>query len=76
MSLDMASKKKHRSNFPGKDLVEELFSLGGQLRELEQRAGALGLFTGHRELLECPQCGLCEDVTSDGRLITVESANK
>ena len=30
----------------------------------------LGVFTNDRELLECPRCGLLEDVTSTGLLIT------
>lgn len=30
----------------------------------------MGIFTDDRELLECPHCGLMEDVASSGLLIT------
>jgi len=30
----------------------------------------LGIFTDDRELLECPNCGLLEDVTAKGLLVT------
>jgi len=35
-----------------------------------EQAKALGIFTGERELLECPECRLVEDVDCDGRLMT------
>ncbi len=41
---------------------------------LKAEAKALGVFTNERELLACPQCGLVEDVTSDGLLITSHSS--
>ena len=34
------------------------------------QAKALGIFTADRELLECPKCGLLEDVAFDGTLMT------
>jgi len=37
---------------------------------LQAKARALGLFTNDRELLECHKCGLLEDVTINGLLIT------
>lgn len=41
-----------------------------QLEQVKQQARALGIFTDDRELLECPSCGLLEDVTSEGLLMT------
>ncbi len=40
---------------------------------LRAQALALGVFAEDRELLECPKCGLGEDVLSDGRLVTYRS---
>jgi hypothetical protein len=48
----------------------KLHELARQLTELQKRAKALGVFANDRELLECPGCGLLEDVTSTGLLIT------
>jgi hypothetical protein len=48
----------------------KLHELARQLTDLQKRAKALGVFTNDRELLECPGCGLLEDVTSTGLLIT------
>ena len=47
-----------------------LLDLCQQLKHLQNQAEALGLFVGDRELLDCPDCGLCEDVTAEGLLIT------
>lgn len=41
-----------------------------QLEQVKRQARALGMFTHDRELLECPSCGLLEDVTADGLLVT------
>ncbi|MBI5015921.1 MAG: hypothetical protein HZB55_10575 [Deltaproteobacteria bacterium] len=41
-----------------------------ELEKVRQQARAMGLFAEERELLECPKCGLWEDVTCDGLLIT------
>jgi hypothetical protein len=45
----------------------KLHELASQLAGLQKRAKALGVFTNDRELLECPRCGLLEDVTSNAR---------
>ncbi|MEK6284704.1 MAG: hypothetical protein AABO57_03085 [Acidobacteriota bacterium] len=37
---------------------------------VQEQARSLGLFPGDRELLECPKCGLLEDVLMGGKLIT------
>ena len=41
-----------------------------RVAELQEQARSLGLFLEDRELLECPKCGLLEDVTIGGILIT------
>lgn len=51
-------------------LDRELRALAGELARLHQRAAALGVFTQNRELLQCPACGLLEDVLIGGELIT------
>jgi len=53
-----------------KRLDPELRRLVAHLDVVRKQAKALGLFTNERELLECPGCGLMEDVTADGILIT------
>ena len=40
------------------------------LGALQQQARRLGVFTGERELLTCPGCGLMEDVACSGLLMT------
>jgi uncharacterized C2H2 Zn-finger protein len=52
----------------------KLHALARQLSDLQKRAKALGVFANDRELLECPRCGLLEDVTSTGLLITCRAA--
>ena len=47
-------------------------ALAQQLTELRIHARELGLFTDDRELLTCTSCGLMEDVTSEGFLITCD----
>ena len=47
-----------------------LVGLFRQLQQLQAQAKALGIFTDERNLLTCPHCGLFEDVTFDGFLIT------
>jgi hypothetical protein len=44
--------------------------LASRIVALQAKARALGLFTNDRELLECQKCGLLEDVTFNGQLIT------
>ena len=52
------------------ELIRKLKPLVAQVTALQAQARAIGLFANDRELLECPRCGLKEDVTCDGRLIT------
>lgn len=51
-------------------LAKTIAPLARQLTALQQQMHAHGLFTNDRELLECENCGLKEDITFDGRLIT------
>lgn len=57
-----------------KENRKSLNLLAAELTELKARATALGVFTSDRELLACPGCGLVEDVTCDGLLITYMSS--
>ncbi len=50
--------------------MKALHALATQLAALQKQARALGLFAGDRELLACAKCGLLEDVTFSGYLIT------
>ena len=50
--------------------MKGLIAIVRQLEKIKQEARALGIFTEDRKLLECPDCGLMEDVTINGLLIT------
>ena len=52
------------------ELIRKLQPLVARVTALQAQARTLGLFANDRELLECPGCGLTEDVACDGRLIT------
>ena len=51
-------------------LSPDLAVLVARLKEVQQEAEKAGLFLSHRPLLQCPACGLWEDVAFDGRLMT------
>lgn len=51
-------------------LVAALTPHLGELERLRSLAKKMGVFTGDRELLQCPRCELTEDVLVNGRLIT------
>ena len=60
-----------RANKSGKqDGMNGLSAAVRQLEQAKQQARVLGIFTDDRELLECPSCGLLEDVTFEGLLVT------
>ena len=42
---------------------------------IRKQADALGIFVDDRELLECPHCGLMENVAVDGTLFTCHAKN-
>ena len=48
----------------------DIQSLAQEITEIKKQADELGLFTHERDLLECKFCGLMEDVTFEGFLIT------
>jgi predicted RNA-binding Zn-ribbon protein involved in translation (DUF1610 family) len=50
--------------------MDGLIALARQLEQVKVQARALGIFANDRELLECPNCGLLEDVTATGLLVT------
>ena len=50
--------------------MKTLRHLATQLAAIQEKARALGLFVGDRELLSCPACGLRENVLFSGELIT------
>jgi hypothetical protein len=51
-------------------LSADLAQMCERLSKLHAHAASLGLFTNDRELLACPSCGLQDDVTIEGILIT------
>lgn len=50
---------------------DNLLNFAKKLIKIKEEAKMLGIFTDDRELLECPICGLMEDVDVNGRLFTV-----
>jgi len=48
------------------ELLKEIKPVAEQLQTLQEQAERLGVFTGDRELLECAECGLEEDVAVGG----------
>ena len=56
--------------------TDSLVELVSRLEEVKRQARALGLFTDDRDLLECPDCGLLEDVTAEGLLVTYPKDSK
>ena len=50
--------------------MKKLRAVAAEVVALQAKARAFGLFTNDRELLECPKCGLQEDVAFSGHLIT------
>ncbi len=59
-----------------KDGTDGLIAAVRQLKQAKQQARALGIFTDDRELLECPSCGLLEDVTAEGVLVTYPNTSE
>ena len=53
-----------------RSVPRELVELSRKLAKVKAQARALGIFTDDRELLACPNCGLLEDVTAKGLLVT------
>lgn len=55
---------------PLNNLYASIKQLAEQLVAVQKQADQMGLFTDDRELQECPHCGLMENVTHTGLLIT------
>jgi predicted RNA-binding Zn-ribbon protein involved in translation (DUF1610 family) len=51
-------------------LIAAIAPLAKQIAAIQQQMHALGMFANDRELLDCPHCGLLEDVIISGLLIT------
>jgi len=51
-------------------LADDIGKLVRRMQPMIEKAEALGIFTNDRELLECPNCGLKEDVLATGQLVT------
>jgi hypothetical protein len=70
------TEKKKRSAKTEEEPVkkeERLYSMAEAINELNLKLTTLGGFDHSRELLSCPACGLFEEVTDKGMLITAES---
>ena len=59
-----------------KSRIKGLTALVRKLEGVKKQAKALGIFTDDRELIECPSCGLLEDVTIEGVLVTYQKDSK
>ena len=64
------------SKFGKKNEMDDLIALARQLEQVKHQARALGIFTNDRELLECSSCGLLEDVTAEGQLVTYPKSSR
>lgn len=51
-------------------LIAAIAPLARQIAAIRQQMHALGMFANDRELLDCPHCGLREDVLISGQFIT------
>ena len=49
-------------------LIEKVKPLAREIVALNQQAKAMGIFTNHRDLAECKECQLFEDVSAQGIL--------
>ena len=52
------------------ELAADISKLVRHMQPVIEKAEALGIFTHDRELLECQNCGLKEDVRTSDQLIT------
>jgi hypothetical protein len=70
------TEKKKRSTRKEEETVkkeERLYSMAEAINELNLKLTTLGGFDHSRQLLNCPACGLFEDVNDKGMLMTAES---
>jgi hypothetical protein len=69
--MNRGTHKKHedgKNSFSG--LAQKIKPLVKEIVQIKKQAKALSIFVNDRELLECPGCGLVEDVTFEGSLMT------
>ncbi len=52
--------------------MDSLLSAVRRLQEAKRQARALGMFAEDRDLLECPVCGVWEDVNCEGMLLVYQ----
>ena len=69
-NIDVMEKSKY------KRIDKNMIKLAVTMKELQKQAESLGIFAEMRELLECKNCGLLEDVAYNGHLITYISGNE
>jgi predicted RNA-binding Zn-ribbon protein involved in translation (DUF1610 family) len=67
---------KYRKRTGLMNRAKGLSELVRKLEEFKKQARALGIFTDDRELIECPSCGLLEDVKAGGMLVTYQKGSK
>jgi|GEM_PF-2391672 len=53
-----------------KKALQDLMQLASRMAELHKQLESKGVFVGERDLLECDNCTLMEDVMMDGHLVT------
>ncbi|NUM50925.1 MAG: hypothetical protein HUU48_07385 [Flavobacteriales bacterium] len=58
-----------------KKKIDPIVKLASEIQKIQKQAKALGIFINDRELIECQNCGLLEDVQSNGKLITYFKEN-
>ena len=57
------------------DLVDRLKPIIQDFKKLQAQAKSLGIFANHRDLAECNDCKLFEDITSYGVLFVYRGDN-
>lgn len=59
-----------------KGLSKEMHRLARAIVKIKAEAKKLGLFAEDRDLIDCPRCGLEEDVACGGKLLVTAPANR
>jgi hypothetical protein len=67
-TAQLRTEREHTGS--GVSIVTAIAPLARQIAGLQDQMRQLGMFANDRELLRCKSCGLIEDVTSTGFLIT------
>ncbi len=70
MAEDDRERRTNVSDLSDQELLAQLERFVAELGAAEEEARKLGVFVDDRELLDCEACGLREDVTHQGLLIT------